>query len=176
MARKQHTDFFQNNRFHLVDLSFEFPLVLLPVFGFTGCSAPEVGIDLEDVKEGTYEFPRKVNKGRASISTITLRQGLQFINSDLWDWMRKSLTGNVGRRSLLLVHFSRVAATKDLSFTKFGQQVDIALRVPGKAWYLVNCIPSRLKLASDMDALDTGISVSELDLDMEGIFQFDMGI
>lgn len=173
MARKRISDYFQNDKFHLMDMSFAFPMVFIPVFGFSGCSAPEITNNLQDVKEGTYEFPRKVNKGTASISTITLSQGAQLVNSDLWDWMRKSITANIGRRNLLLVHFTGNKATGNY---KVGGYVDLAIRIPGRAWYLVNCIPSRVKLASDFDARDSEISIAELDLECEGIFQFDAGV
>jgi phage tail-like protein len=173
VARKRASDYFQNDKFHLIDMSFAFPLVFIPIFGFSGCSSPEITNNLQDVKEGVYEFPRKVNKGNSSISTLTLRQGVQFVNSDLWDWMRKSITGNIGRRDLLLVQFSGLKATGNL---RIGSYVDIAVRVPGRAWYMTNCIPSRLKTAGDFDAMDHEVSIAELDLECEGIFQFDTGV
>lgn len=173
MARKRISDYFQNDKFHLMDMSFDYPMVFLPVFGFSSCSSPEVINELERVKEGTYEFPRKIHKGSSEISTITLGQGVQLVNSDLWDWMRKSITGNIGRRNLLLVHFTGKKATGNY---KVGGYVDLAIRTPGRAWYLVNCIPSRLKMASDFDAKDAEVSIAELDLECEGIFQFDAGV
>lgn len=134
-------------------------------------------LEIEDVKEGVYEHPRKVFKGKAELNTITLRQGVQFINSDFYDWIQGALTGNVTRRNLLLVQFSRMrlgSGTGDVG--GLGGVIDFSPRVPGRAWFLMQCLPTRYKTASDFDALDSAVSIQELDFVYEAMFQFDLGI
>jgi hypothetical protein len=44
---------------------------------------------------------------------------------------------------------------------------EIAARIPGKAWMLYGCLPSRYRPGGDFDATSSEISVAELDLEME---------
>jgi hypothetical protein len=44
---------------------------------------------------------------------------------------------------------------------------EIAARIPGKAWMLYGCIPSRYRPGGDFDATSSEISIAELDLEME---------
>jgi hypothetical protein len=44
---------------------------------------------------------------------------------------------------------------------------EIAARIPGKAWMMYGCLPSRYRPGGDFDATSSEISVAELDLEME---------
>lgn len=178
MARNQLTDFLQVGKFHILDVSISIPFVLLPVFGFARCSLPEVSADIFKIKEGNYEFARKVTKG-ADVGAITLEQGVSIFNSDFGDWMRKSLVGQVGPKNLLIIQFSRINPADDPSLSgDFGGLFgfEFAKRVPGRAWYCKGCRPSRFKPGSDFDGMSQEISVASLDIEIEEFTELSLGV
>jgi hypothetical protein len=52
---------------------------------------------------------------------------------------------------------------------------DFAPRIPGKAWILYGCVPSRFKPISDFDALSSDISLSELEVAIEKWDEISLG-
>lgn len=125
MARTILQDYLQAFPFALFDVS-PIEALSLPIFtplsGFASVSAPEITIELQDVKEANWPFKRHAIKG-ADVSQITLTRGVTFSNSDFWRWIIASVMGDtewrlkipfvppsrVGgptpRRQLILVHF-----------------------------------------------------------------------
>lgn len=189
MARKQVTDFLMNNRFHLLDVSLSIPPVLIPIWGFSSISAPEMTVEYREIKEGNYEFPRKVVE-RAAVSDLTLENGSQLFNSGFWDWINKMPEGLFTKKNMLLIHFSNVnpgqysknpnrkseTVSLDIKGTKGMAGGDIAVRLPGKAWLLKDCAPSRYKVGSDFTASGGQISLQSLDLKFEEFIEFNVGI
>lgn len=233
MARTETSDFLQAHTFWLVDVAPISPLSL-PIFdpmaGFKSCTAPEISLDFETIKEGNWIFDKKVVKG-GSCSPIVLERGVSYSDSDFWRWTITALTGDMSRiseggpvplltyggptyrRDLLLIHFfnrmfgdgakdffsgnrlgkaTRTALTAGAvtlgsgvlagaalggALTAYGAAVgmgglthwEFAPRVPARAYYLHNCIPSRYKVGSDFDAMSADISISELELQPEMI-------
>jgi phage tail-like protein len=51
-----------------------------------------------------------------------------------------------------------------------------ATRIPGRAWLLHNCLPTRYKAGSDFDAASSSISLQELEVQPEHIEEFSLGI
>lgn len=51
-----------------------------------------------------------------------------------------------------------------------------ATRVPGRAWLLNNCLPTRYKSGSDFDAKNAEISLQELEVLPESISEFSLGL
>lgn len=178
MARGQLTDYLLNSRFHVLDVSLAIPPVLIPIFGFSGCTAPELSIQYREIKEGNYEFPRKVAE-RASVSAITLTNGSGIFNSDFYDWIRKKPDGRVGKKNLMLIHFSNMGIGSDpnASFS-IGPiaQIEFALRVPAKAWVLKDCNPGRYKSGTDFESSGGTISLQELEIEYEEFTEFNVGI
>jgi len=168
----------QVGRFHILDVSVSIPFVLLPVFGFMRCSLPEITADVYKIKEGNYEYPRKIIKG-ADVGDITLEQGVSIFNSDFGDWMRKGVVGQVSPKNLLIVQFSRINPNQTPDFSgNFGGafSLEFAVRVPGRAWLLKECRPARYKPGSDLDAMSQDISVASLDISMEEFVELSLGV
>lgn len=107
--RSRVFDHLQNFKFHLMDVSLSTTSlvpVFIPVIGFSAISAPEMSADIESVKEGNSEFPRKLIRG-ASTSTITCQRGAVFYDADFWRWTIACIKGGGSlsrRKNLLLVH------------------------------------------------------------------------
>lgn len=125
MARSALQDYLQVYPFWLFDVA-PIESLALPIFtplsGFSTISAPEITVELQDIKEANWHFKRHAIKS-ADVSPITLTRGVTFANSDFWRWIIASITGDtewqlkipfippsrIGgptpRRQLILVHF-----------------------------------------------------------------------
>lgn len=185
MARSHISDFLQVGRFHVLDVSFSIPPVLIPVFGFRSATLPTMNMDVANIKEGNYEFPRKVIKG-ATTGPVTLEQGVSITNSDFYDWCRKAVVGRMGPRNLLVVQFSRinpvgagpgVLRTEGSGFfaQAFGN-LEFAARIPGRAWMLENCRPLSYKPGTDFDAMAMDVSIQSLELEVEEFTEYNLGV
>lgn len=175
MARDRLKDFLQTGTFHLFDVSATIPPVLLPIYGFSKCSAPGIHLDIHKIKEGNFEFPRKIVKG-AECEPIVLERGVSLADSDFSDWVRKAITGRIAPKDLLLVQFTQVGGGVGTQVGSGFFSFDFVARLPGRAWYLKQCTPSAWKAASDFDAMTQEISITTLTLEMEEVEEFNLGI
>lgn len=206
-------DHLQAFKFHLIDVTalLQVP-VFVPVLGFSAVTAPEMTADIEQVKEGNSEFPRKLIKG-ASVSTITCQRGATFYDADFWRWMVACVKGGGSlsrRRNLLLVHLMNanvvemikqrqtagaiaatavgagLAVTTGLGLAGRESAASVAateiglvavgglVGIPARAWFLQKCKAVRIKTGSDFDALNSGVSIQELDIECEFFEEFSL--
>lgn len=185
MPRSQTSDHLMTHRFQLVDVSISSPPVLMPIFGFSSVTAPELTLEHQEIKEGNFEFPRKVFKS-ASVNNITLARGAALQDSDFWTWADNYVRGNRSKKNLMLIQFTGVApqgvGTGGPSVggfqltTSLPGVLEFGTSFPGRAWILRNCSPGRYKAAGDFDALQAGISIQELEIVYEHFVDFNMGI
>lgn len=191
MARARLTDYFQINKFHLLDVSFSIPPVLLPIFGFRSASFPQLNVSYRKVKEGNYEFARYATVEEASVSPIVLEQGVSLINSDFGDWIRKAITSNVPPRNLLLYQFTQYNPTP---YTGLKAQASLdnipgasgaggaigifedGPRIPGRAWLLTNCRPLNYRPGTDLDAMSGEVSIASIEIQPEELIEISVGI
>lgn len=199
MARLRIKDKLQNYQFHLLDISYSLsvpPFVLNPLASFSAITTPEMTLETEEVAEGNSYFKRHVISG-GSVSSITLQRGASFFDSEFWNWISACIRGQVGqiswpvamsgkRRNLLLIQFTGYSAR---GFTAVSEGMDALasmaagflpnvggiLRIPARAWILIDCLPTRYKPASDFDATSGDISIMELELQMDRFEEFSMG-
>lgn len=195
MARSHISDFLSVGRFHLIDISFSIPPVLLPVYGFRSCTLPQLNLDVHKIKEGNYEYPRKIIRG-ADVGTVTLEQGVQLINSDFWDWVRKAVIGRVEPKNLMLIQFTRMSEIGNrttgnrsntlsipgaggggnlFSQAAFGN-IEFAKRLPGRAWIFYKCRPASYRPGTDFDAMAQDVSIASLEVDMEEFTEISLGV
>ena len=73
-----------------------------------------------------------------------------------------ALSGSVGVSTVV----SGGAAAGAAALGGFGP-IEFAARVPAKAWMLYNCIPTRYKAGTDLDASSGEISINQLDVEVE---------
>lgn len=178
MSRARISDPLQAGRFHVLDVSISFPPVLIPLFGFSRVSLPSLNIELMSIKEGNYEFPRKVIKG-ATVGPVLLERGLSLIDSDFFDWIRKAVIGQTWPKNLLIIQFHGLGAgsvsTESLpggSFLPF----ELALRLPGRGFFLKNCRPTQYRPGTDLDAMDQSVSLASLEIECEEFEDLNFGI
>lgn len=177
------SDYLMNFRFHLMDVSFDIPPVLSAGFGFRYCSTPEITTEMKEVKDGAYEYKRSVPLS-ASVSDVELQQGVQFFNSDFYDWIVATIRGKQQmRRNLLLIHFSTVSLLGDTtsgspltsSLNAFVPFNDLFGYYPARAWLMKDCLPVRYKPGSDFDALGGEVSIAELTVRPYQVDEFSLG-
>jgi phage tail-like protein len=176
------SDYLINYRFHLMEVSFESPPVLSAGFGFKSISTPEINMEVKEIKEGNFEYRTSVGVS-ATVGDIELHQGVQFFNSDFYDWINGAIWGlSSYRRNFLLIHFSSIALLSNTGagtnnvLNSFIPINDLLGYVPAKAWLLKGCIPIRYKSGSDFDALGGEISIAELTLRPTLINEFSLGL
>lgn len=195
--QSRFSDYLSTLHFHLLDITFDLPIVFNLSFGFRYCSGPETTLDTKDVKEGTYEYRKPVIHG-ATAGPVVLHQGAQIFNSDFNDWVTTAVQGYRSyRKNLLLIQFSDVSpfgvgaqGTGILGAGGGGflggaggsilnavlPLNDLISRVPARAWMLSGCVPTHYKAASDFDPLAADISIMELTLQPQSIEEFSLGV
>ena len=75
-------------------------------------------------------------------------------------------------RNLLLIQYmgwNPITSALGEPMPTFGPISFGSLQIPGKAWMLYGCIPTRYKGASDFDAMSSDVSVQELEIQPEAI-------
>jgi phage tail-like protein len=196
MPRTQQADFLMVHKFQLVDVSVTIPPIFLPAYGFSAVTAPELTLDMQNITEGNFEYPRKVFK-KASVNNIICSRGAQLQDNDFWTWIDNYLQGKRDKKNLLLIQSTMInessitgsAITNSLPgpLKSIGNSVlggvstaasalGFGLTKPGRAWLLKNCSPGRYKAASDFDARTTGISIAELEIVYEWFNEFNTGL
>ena len=161
------------HKFHLIDVSLSVPPVFLPIFGFSEITAPELNIQYKEIKEGNFEYPRKVFD-RATVNNITLRRGAILQDSDYWEWTDNYLRGNREKKNLVLIQSTNISARLSSEGFLGVPQVSELLNVAGRAWVLRNCSPGRYKAAGDFNATESAISIMELDVVYEFFVEFNL--
>lgn len=173
------------HQFHLVDVSISIPPVLIPLFGFSSVTAPELTLNHREIKEGNFEYPRKVFES-AAVNTITCARGSQLQDTDFWVWADNYLKGNRSKKNLMLIQFTGVApngrgvdnrnpAGRSGGAIGLPDILEYGSTYPGRAWILRNCSPGRYKTASDFDASQGAISIQELEIQYEYFIDFNTG-
>jgi len=178
MARWQILDRLQDHRFWLVDIvpSAVFPYYVLgsPLLGFATISSPEITLETDKIKQLNSMYKRNVYIG-GDVSPISLTRGVTMYDNTFWNWIQIAMRGyDFPNRNMLLIHFSQIGGVYEFPISGLDQWDGIT-RLPGKAWLLWDCIPTRYKAASDFDAMSGQVSISELEIQPWAIEEFTLG-
>jgi hypothetical protein len=94
VARSRLFDKLQDHRFWAFDASSnqEAP-VFRPLFGFSTISPPTINVETEEVKDGTFQFPRQLAKG-ASVGPVAFERAASPFDSDFYDWITYAIYGS----------------------------------------------------------------------------------
>lgn len=187
MARPRALDILQSYSFWVFDASGTQgnPLfsVFDPVLGFSAVTAPEIQVELQEIRPGNWEYARRVVK-HASVQPILLSRGVRFFDSDFYNWISNAIRGvQPVRRNLVIVHFMGFRPIRQLvnavaagdgapTSARVGPETGITSlveRLPGRAWILHGCVPTRYKAGSDFDATNGNVSIAELEVSPEYI-------
>jgi phage tail-like protein len=132
-----------------------------PFLGFSAITTPEVTLEYDEIKEMNSMFKRGGYSG-GSVGSITLSRGVKGYDDTMWQWMKRAIQGNdMTNRNLLLVQFTSIGTTED----ELGVGAwESAAFLPGKAWILWSCVPTRYKAGTDFDATSGEVSIAELEI------------
>lgn len=150
---------------------------------FSKITIPSVHAETKDFKEGTWPFTRKVISG-ASVDTVTMERGVTALDSSFWKWIVGAIVGDAPRQMILIELMHRTqepalfpgpqqdrlkAATLTRTATIGGADyatvnIKPAIPVVAKRWLLHECLPIRVKPASDLDAMSADVSIAELEV------------
>jgi hypothetical protein len=94
VARSRFEDKLQDHRFWAFDASSaqEVP-VFSPLFGFSSITSPTLEVETEEIKDGTFQFPRFLVKG-ATTSSVTFERASSPFDSDFYDWITHTIYGS----------------------------------------------------------------------------------
>lgn len=182
------SDVLMNFHFHVFDVSTQSPPVLSLAYGFQSCTAPEITIEMQEIKEGTFEYPHKIMKS-ATVNDFIFSNGAKIFDSDFYDWISGYIRGEpYKRRNLLIVQYSQMNSNATLqgiginaSFAFDGANKikplgDLVNRLPARAWLVYSCIPQHYKASNDFDALSHSPSIQDLTVSCKYWVEFNTGV
>ena len=175
MARPKAQDFLHSFRFHVVITGFgnggDPQLGTLNnnqvSAGFNACSAPEVSHDAVEYREGHYIYTKKY-VGLPTVSEVSLSRGVALTDGSMWRWMKDVIEGNAEyRANLNIYHFHRDAKPATVSGST---NTEMPINTANGGYILYKCgeaFPTRHKVAGDLDATSSEVSIQELEMAIE---------
>jgi len=132
--------------------------------GFNSITLPEITVEHAEYREGirvyTMKFP-----GVPTIAEITLNRGVAINDTAFFNWVLAAIEGNEYRTNLVVYHIQRPALEHKPDTSK-GPNLDAEALVT-KEYRLYECSPARIKIAGDLDASTSDVSIAELDVALE---------
>jgi len=161
MARLNISDYMQNFRFYVKETG-KAPdrdqYFLKVAAAFAMVSTPETTTDIVEYRDGmsvlTKKFPTWPN-----FTDLTMSRGVVRGDSEFFNWMDSAMGGVAYRADLEIQHFHRVGWF---------------INQPARSYKVLEAMPLRVKVASDLDAMSGDISLAELDLAYEGLDLIEM--
>jgi phage tail-like protein len=141
--------------------------------GFMSVTTPEATTEAVEYREGTYNYARKF-PGTTTVSDVSLQKGVVPGYSTFWAWLRIIIEGEGDYRcDMTIKHFNRSVLTQQAltgsNRATFGSSM--ATFDPGatatREYVLYNAFATRHKVAGDMDASSSDISIQEIDVAYE---------
>jgi phage tail-like protein len=133
-----------------------------PQAGFSAVTTPEATVEAVEYKEGQWVYTRKY-PGNPSMGDITMSRGVARGDSSFWEWMKAVIEGGEYRADLDIKHFHRdqqllgqAAGTGNIETSNVDNN-------PARAYQVKQAFPIRHKVAADLDATASEISIMEID-------------
>jgi phage tail-like protein len=177
-------DLLQAHRFWLLDLvpSTVFPFFVLgsPMYGFASITAPEITLETREIRQMNSMWKRYAYAG-GGCGPITLTRGARMNDDTFYTWIKRAMRGfDRTHRTLLLVHYTGVNAFQELGGYTLDlpaplEAWDAASFVPGRAYIMWDCIPTRYKAGTDFDANSADVSIMELELQPHAVEEIVLG-
>lgn len=169
MARAQAEDFLHSCRFHVdvIGVGDQRRLRTEPgsQAGFSAVSTPEATVEAVEYKEGHTLYTKKY-PGNVTMSDITMSRGVARQDSSFWDWLRQVIEGTGEYRADLdIKHFHRdTALTRNFPTTGAeANSTRLNIDSPARVYHVHEAFPTRHKVAADLDATASDVSIMELD-------------
>lgn len=179
MARAASTDFLHSMRFHVTTNAADLGAGMQPELfganvpaGFMSCTTPEATTEAVEYREGHFNYPMKF-PGNTTVSDVTLQKGVAPSSSNFWNWLRVVIEGSGNYRTTVTIkHYNRSVLTNTRPTTTVSAKSSFTNTAAGdgvasREYVLYEAFPIRHKVAADLDASSSDISIQELDLAYE---------
>ena len=178
MARPVVTDFLHSMRYHVTSAIAQGGAADLDLnssvqqgkaqAGFSSVTTPEATSEAVEYREGTYIYARKF-PGNPTVSDITCQRGVTRSDSSFWKWLRVVIEGSGEYRAdLQILHYHRdKALTREYPASGTVNLAGINLDNPARIYHVKEAFPTRHKVAGDLDATASEISIMEIDFAYE---------
>jgi phage tail-like protein len=136
--------------------------------GFAQCSLPEASVEVVEYREGTWIYNIK-QPGNPTVNDVSLSRGVTTGDSTFWHWLLTVIEGSGEYRAdVTIKQFHRQNSLIRAKGSDSNQTaLDLKNATPARTYTLKNAFPTRHKVASDLDATSSEISIMELDLAYE---------
>jgi phage tail-like protein len=167
MPRAQSTDFLHSMRFHVELADGTTPFIGKPEAGFSAVTTPEMTVEAVEYKEGKMIYTQKF-PGNPSVAELTMSRGVTKTDTSFWAWMQTVAEGGNYRADLRISHYHR----ESLPNTAFPppstpNSTVISPTATARVYEVHEAFPMRHKVASDLDATASEVSIMELDVAFE---------
>ena len=162
MARPTASDFLHNMRFGVRTANTQYL-----AGGFSACSTPEASNEAVEYREGQQVYTQKF-PGLPTMSDLTLSKGVVLLANAFYDWMFSTIEGAATYRDeIVIAHFHRAALPGFGGINADNATAISDNATPRREYTCTNAFPIRCKVAADLDATSSDVSVSELDVAYE---------
>jgi len=136
--------------------------------GFQSITAPELTQEIAEYREGIRTYTQKF-PGVPSVNDITLIRGAARLDTSFFAWILAAAEGDEYRGDLIIDHIQRPrrdVAISGRDAQMAGTEIEITA-ANSKKYILREAFPTRVKIAGDLDASTSDVSVAELDVAYE---------
>jgi phage tail-like protein len=128
--------------------------------GFQAVTTPEYTVEVAEYREGVKTYTEKY-PGIPTTNDITLTRGAAKADTAFFDWVLAAIEGAEYRSDVSVFHATRAGRSFPYDAT-----ADFAAS-NSKLYRLFNAVPIRVKVAADMDASTSDVSLAEIDIAYE---------
>jgi hypothetical protein len=134
--------------------------------GFASITSPEITLDEATYREGIFTYTQKY-PGIPTINDLTMIRCTTKYDTAFFNWILGAIEGNEYRSDVTIFHVQR--PNRDMALdTSAGQILDVNNEI-SKLMIIREGTPGRVKLASDLDANTSDISLAEIDVRCERV-------
>jgi phage tail-like protein len=131
-----------------------------PEAGFQAATTPEFTMEIAEYREGVKTYTEKY-AGIPTTNDVTLSRGAARADTAFIDWILAAIEGAEYRADLNYFHAIREGRSFPFNASEDFQPAN------SKLYQLFNGMPIRVKVAADMDATSSDVSLAEIDIAYE---------
>jgi phage tail-like protein len=139
---------------------------LLPEAGFQSVSTPEYTVESVEYREGLRTYAEKY-PGIPTTNDLTFNRGVARLDTAFFDWVTAAIEGREYRADLTILHAVRVGRGAALGGGGVFNAATDFVPANSRIYNIRQAFPMRVKIAGDMDAGTSDVSLSEIDVSYE---------
>lgn len=128
--------------------------------GFQAVTVPELSVEAAEYREGLKTYTQKY-PGIPTTTELTLTRGVARADTAFLEWVKAAVEGGEYRTDLIIYHALREGRSHP-----FQADVDFGT-ANSKSYKVREAFPTRVKLAGDLDASTSDVSLAEVEVAFE---------